>query len=233
MAVVGIMGSAAGGAAAGKLAGPMIAGSALGALGSLGSTYESSGESRDESSSWQSGYNNGITIGRTDTSSAERFNQAMMDRANEFSAEEAQKNRDWQERMSSTAFQRAVEDMKRAGINPILAAGTQASTPTGGVATGQMANIGASSWNYGRTSGESSGGSSSSGWSTSSAKGYNNLAEGVKSIAGKAGEIVGDVAKSGIQKITEGFGILRKNLNQSGKNTGKSLYENRKEYYGP
>ena len=40
----------------------------------------------------------------------------------QFNAEQAQIHRDWQERMENTKYQRAIKDMKSAGLNPVLAA---------------------------------------------------------------------------------------------------------------
>lgn len=59
--------------------------------------------------------------------------------SNDHSAEQARKQMAFQQHMSNTAVQRAVQDMTAAGINPVLAAGSPASTPGG--AMGQTHNF--------------------------------------------------------------------------------------------
>lgn len=52
---------------------------------------------------------------------AANWNQQQFERAMEFNAEQARLNREWQERMDNTKYQRAIKDMKTAGLNPVLA----------------------------------------------------------------------------------------------------------------
>ena len=60
--------------------------------------------------------------------------KTAIEEQNKANAAEAQKNRDWMEKMSNTAYQRAAKDLAAAGINPTAAsslggASTPSSTP--------------------------------------------------------------------------------------------------------
>lgn len=114
--------------------------SLLGSISSGGSSNSARGYS--ESNGWSNSYTNGagatassnIQANLANTNSAQAWQKAA-----EFNAAQAQIQRDWQEKMANTVYQRSVKDMKAAGINPILAAGMGLGTASiGSGATASM-----------------------------------------------------------------------------------------------
>lgn len=76
------------------------------------------------------------------------FQQSSADKAMKFSADQAALTREWETQMSNSAYSRAMADLKKAGVNPLLAVTSgQSSTPTVGAASG-FSSAGATASGY-------------------------------------------------------------------------------------
>ena len=85
--------------------------------------------------------NKALDLKGTEAAKTQFENQLFLDNsARAFNAQEAQKQRDFEKLMSNTQYQRAVADIKAAGLNPWLAvqnAGMSGNTPSGSSASSQ------------------------------------------------------------------------------------------------
>jgi hypothetical protein len=73
---------------------------------------------------------------------SERYNTESQKRTFDYNTAEAEKNRMFQLEMSNSAYQRSMQDLKKAGLNPMLAyMQGGASTPSGSVASGSGSSV--------------------------------------------------------------------------------------------
>ena len=77
---------------------------------------------------------------------------ALQEQAQGYNSAEAQKDRDWQEHMSNTSYQRMMADLEAAGINPMMAFANGsmagASTPSGSAASSSATSVGSRKENW-------------------------------------------------------------------------------------
>lgn len=132
-----------------------------GSIGSLGSLLQSAlGTPTGNNASWAAGFNAnqaqtannlqtanwGVATGLNMLSNlmANVGNMASSASAKAFNSKEAALQREWQEYMRGTAYQATVKDMKKAGLNPILAAFNGATS----AGTGANASTGIQSYSH-------------------------------------------------------------------------------------
>lgn len=140
--------------------------------------------------------------------------RANWDTAAGYNASQAEINRIWQEYMANTQYQRAVQDMRKAGLNPILAA--QNGIGGASIGSGAQASLTAPQTFMGHSIAEQNSAMHSEGWNESSSSGSSwthseeGLATGLKLMGDAIGGVLanlqsGNTIQLYLDQFREGF----------------------------
>lgn len=202
----------------GASAGNMLKGN----ISSGGSVNSSQNSSKSVSNSWSNTAGN-LASERARLRAAEANANARdaWESAADYNARQAQVQRDWEEYMSNTQYQRAVQDMIKAGLNPILAAGNGISGAS--IGSGAAASMSAPETFMGQTYAEqnsashsesaSQGSSSGNSWQNSES----GLATGLK--------LMGDSIQGALQGLNSSttVNLTLDALKQAGKKVPEAI----------
>jgi len=83
----------------------------------------------------------GGVLGLAENQYDRNIQRSQFSRSMNFNRQEAQKDRDFQERMAATAYQRATKDLEAAGLNRVLALGSPSPTPSGATASSSPGSV--------------------------------------------------------------------------------------------
>lgn len=135
---------------------------------------------------------------------AAEFNLTNAREARAWSAQQAQIQRDWQEQMDNTQVLRRMADLKSAGINPILAGGMAAGTPSGAMGTTTAPTMSGASGQGASASAPSGASASGSGASAGLPSAYMENTSNELALFGAAINAIGvgidKLAKAGVGK---------------------------------
>lgn len=138
------------------------------------------------------------------------WNEQMWERQAAFNAEQARIQREWQERMSNTSYQRAIADMKAAGLNPVLAV-------TGGGLSGASFGSGSAASVSGSSMSPIAGQMGSGGLINGVSASEGNFQGQMEYMGGMLGLF--GAAMSGLSTAVQSFG----NMGDFGESLGKAL----------